>query len=81
MIKNNFYKQVAQAEMKGASIDDLRNLLGKGRSKRGIFEGDLEEGELEIGQAASFVKEIKSAAEIIEEIWQEYNQAKALLLK
>jgi len=81
MIKNSFYKQVAQAEMNGASVEELRNLLGKGRSKRGIFEGDLEEGELEIGQAASFVKEIKSAADIIDEIWREYQQAKGLLLK
>jgi len=81
MIKNAFYKQVAQAEIQGATVEELRNLLGKGRSKLGIFEGDLEEGELEIGQAASFVKEIKPAADIIEEIWQEYQQAKDLLLK
>ncbi|MBI1768702.1 MAG: nitronate monooxygenase [Bacteroidetes bacterium] len=79
MIKNNFYKLVAQAELRGASVDELKNLLGKGRSKRGIFEGDLEEGELEIGQAASFVKEIKPAADVLKEIWNEYLAAKKSL--
>ena len=76
MIKNNFYQRVAQAEQRGASVDELKNLLGKGRSKRGIFEGDLDEGELEIGQAAAFVKEIKPAAEVLKEIWNEYLEAK-----
>jgi enoyl-[acyl-carrier protein] reductase II len=79
MIKNNFYKQVAEAELSGKSVEELKNLLGKGRSKRGIFEGDLEEGELEIGQAASFVKEIKPAAEVLSEIWSEYLAAKKSL--
>ncbi|MGC4020991.1 MAG: hypothetical protein QM734_03160 [Cyclobacteriaceae bacterium] len=54
--------------------------MGRGRSKRGIFEGDLDEGELEIGQAATFVKEIKSAAEVLKEIWEEYLTAKKSLL-
>jgi len=81
MIKNNFYKQVAEAESRGASTDELKNLLGKGRSKRGIFEGDLIDGELEIGQAASFVKDIKPAAEVLAEIWEEYLKAKQGLAK
>ena len=81
IIKNNFYKQLAAAETSGAPVEDLKNLLGKGRSKRGIFEGDLEEGELEIGQAASFVKEIKPAEEILLEIWNEYLEAKRGLEK
>ncbi len=76
MVKNNFYQRVAQAEQRGASVDELKDLLGKGRSKRGIFEGDLDEGELEIGQAAAFVKEIKPAAEVLKEIWNEYVEAK-----
>lgn len=76
MIKNNFYMQVEKAEMQGASVAELKNILGRGRSKRGIFEGDIEEGELEIGQAASFVMEIKSAEEILLEIWSEYQEAK-----
>lgn len=81
MIKNNFYKQVAEAESRGAPVEELKNLLGKGRSKRGIFEGDLNEGELEIGQAASFVKNIKSAAEVLAEIWSEYQEVKKALLR
>jgi len=81
MIKNNFYKQVAEAEHRGASIEELKILLGKGRSKRGIFEGDMNDGELEIGQAASFVKNVKPAAEILKEIWEEYLKAKAELTK
>ncbi len=81
MIKNNFYQQVAQAEQRGASIDELKNLLGKGRSKRGIFEGDMNDGELEIGQAASFVKEIKPAADVLKEIWTEYKEAKNSMTK
>src|SRR5258707_344522 len=81
MIKNNFYQQVAQAEQRGASIDELKNLLVKGRSKRGIFEGDMHDGELEIGQAASFVKEIKPAADVLKEIWTEYKEAKNSMTK
>lgn len=81
MIKNNFYKLVAEAESRGASIEELKTILGKGRSKRGIFEGDLNEGELEIGQAASFVKSIKPAAEVLMEIWNEYEESKKLLIK
>ena len=76
MIKNNFYKQVAEAESRGASVEELKNLLGKGRSKRGIFEGDVNDGELEIGQAASFVSAIKPAEEVLAEIWEEYVRAK-----
>jgi enoyl-[acyl-carrier protein] reductase II len=79
MIKNAFYKQIAEAESRGASVDELKNMLGKGRSKRGIFEGDLDEGELEIGQAASFVKSVKSAANILDEIWSEYLEVKKSL--
>ncbi|GHM99938.1 2-nitropropane dioxygenase [Cytophagales bacterium WSM2-2] len=80
LIKNNFYQKVASAEMQGASSDELKNLLGKGRSKLGIFEGDLNEGELEIGQAASFVKEIKPAKDILAEIWSEYLHARRIIV-
>lgn len=80
LIRNRFYQQIAEAEMKGSSAEDLRKLLGKGRARQGIFEGDLEEGELEIGQAASYVKSIKTAAEILKEILDEYVQAKEALI-
>ena len=61
--------------MSCATADDLRNLLGKGRAKKGMFEGNTEEGELEIGQVSSLVKEIQPAGIIIEEMVKEYNDA------
>ncbi len=76
LIKNKFYQQVLQAEQQGATSDDLKNLLGRGRARKGIFEGDLDEGELEIGQIASSIKKIEPAGEIIKRLWQEYKQVK-----
>jgi enoyl-[acyl-carrier protein] reductase II len=72
LLKNSFYKQVQEAEGRCASADELKTLLGKGRAKKGMFEGNLEEGELEIGQVSASVKTIKPAAEIVNEIWQEF---------
>jgi enoyl-[acyl-carrier protein] reductase II len=72
LIKNKFYQQVQNAEANFALIDDLENLLGKGRAKKGMFEGDMEEGELEIGQVSALINDIKPAAEIVDEIWNEY---------
>lgn len=72
LIKNGFYELVKQAETHGASEEELLAILGRGRAKRGMFEGDLVEGELEIGQVSSLIKEIMPAAEIIKEIWDEY---------
>lgn len=72
LIKNDFYKQVQEAENRCASPEELTNLLGKGRAKKGMFEGDLAEGELEIGQISALVHEIRPAAEIIQEIWEEF---------
>lgn len=74
LIKNEFYEQVKEMEDKGASAEELRELLGRGRSKRGIFEGDLDEGELEIGQIASDIKEIISAKEVIEDMVVNFNK-------
>lgn len=79
LIKNNFYKQILEAEQRCASREELADLLGKGRSKKGIFEGDLDEGELEIGQVSAAIKAIKPAGEIVTEIWQEYIQLKRSL--
>lgn len=72
LIKNKFYQQVQEAEDKGASHDELEKLLGKGRAKKGMFEGDLDNGELEIGQVAAQVHDIKPAAEIVQNIWREF---------
>jgi len=76
MIKNNFYSQLKALEDKGASLEDFVKLLGKGRSKKGIFEGNLEDGELEIGQISSMITDIKSAQQIIDEMIAEYNVRK-----
>lgn len=79
MIKNKFYRRVMEAEQRGASADELRELLGNRRSKIGIFEGDVDEGELEIGQVAAAVREIQPAADILNEIWQGYKNLKQAL--
>ena len=79
MIKNEFYRRVLEAEQRGASADELRELLGNRRSKIGIFEGDVNEGELEIGQVAAAVREIQPAADILNEIWQGYKNLKQAL--
>ncbi len=81
MIKNEFYEAVQALEDKGASAEELSKLLGKGRSKKGIFEGDMIEGELEIGQIASHLRDIPSAATVVQEMVSKYNQVVAKLSK
>ena len=76
LIKNKFYKKVQEAEWRGASKEELDGLLGKRRSKTGIFEGDLDEGELEIGQVSAALKKIETAAEIVKSVWEEYDLLK-----
>ncbi|MGR6088442.1 MAG: NAD(P)H-dependent flavin oxidoreductase [Arcticibacter sp.] len=76
LIKNKFYDEVAQAEARGASVEELSAILGRARAKKGMFEGDLDEGELEIGQGVTGISKIMPAAEIVQEIWSEYQQAK-----
>ena len=73
LIKNEFYDKVKAAEDSGASAEQMKELLGKGRAKRGIFEGDLVEGELEIGQIASLLKDLPPAKEALGQIVKEYN--------
>ena len=73
LLKNKFYDEVKSAENQNASVEELSTLLGRGRAKKGMFEGDLEEGELEIGQACTQLNKIQPAAEIVNEIWGEYN--------
>lgn len=80
LIKNKFYQDVQNAYEQGATIDELKTLLGKGRAKRGMFEGDMDEGELEIGQVSALINEIKPAGEIIEEMMLEFESAKKALL-
>ena len=74
LLKNKFYEQVAAAENRGATVEELKELLGRGRAKKGMLEGNLEEGELEIGQASALLKEILPAGEIVKNIWTEFNE-------
>ncbi len=75
LLKNEFFQQVQQAESKGAPDTELRQLLGHGRAKRGMFEGDLANGELEIGQVSALLTDILPAARIVENVWKEYQLA------
>lgn len=75
LLKNDFFARVQEAESNCASAEELQELLGKGRAKRGMFEGDLVEGELEIGQVSALIKQIKPAAGIVEEMINEYEEA------
>ncbi|GAA0526428.1 NAD(P)H-dependent flavin oxidoreductase [Chitinophaga japonensis] len=72
LIRNPFYESVKAAEDRGADTAELLALLGKGRAKKGMFEGRLEEGELEIGQVSALIHEIKPAAAVVREIWEEF---------
>ena len=74
LIKNKFFKEVDAAEKRGANNEEMQQLLGRARAKKGMFEGDLEEGELEIGQISGALTEIKSAAKIVEEIVREFKE-------
>lgn len=76
LLRNDFFQQVQEAEARGASKDELMQLLGRGRAKRGIFEGDLSEGELEIGQVAAAIRDVRPAAEILKNLWEEYREAR-----
>lgn len=74
LLKNKFYEQVAAAEKRGATVEELKELLSKGRAKKGMLEGNLEEGELEIGQVSALLKEVLPAGEIVKNIWMEFNE-------
>ncbi len=79
LMKNKFYSEVEKKELQGASAEELLELLGEGRAKKGMFDGDMDEGELEIGQVSAIIREIKPVKEIIDEIINEYNFAKKQL--
>lgn len=77
LIKNKFFNDIQQAYQSGAGVEELKSLLGRARAKRGMFEGDLDEGELEIGQISGLIKEIKPAGRILEEIVAEYSAVRS----
>lgn len=79
LLTNAFAERIHDADKYGASEEELKQLLGRGRAKKGMFEGDMNEGELEIGQVSALIKEIKPAAEIVKEIWEEYMSVKSML--
>lgn len=79
LIKNKFFQDVMAAEQRGANNEEMLQLLGRARAKKGMFEGDMNEGELEIGQVAASLNHIKPAAEILNGLWQEYLTAKKAL--
>jgi len=79
LLKNEFADAVAQAEAQGATIEKLMELLGRARAKLGMFEGDMEQGELEIGQVSAMLNKIKPAADILHEIWDEFLKEKQVL--
>jgi enoyl-[acyl-carrier protein] reductase II len=81
LIKNNFYKAVQEAENRGANVEELKALLGRARAKKGMFEGQLEEGELEIGQVSANLKDILPAAKIVDDVWNEFKEALANPIK
>jgi enoyl-[acyl-carrier protein] reductase II len=81
LIKNKFYEQVRLAEERCASVEELKNLLGRARAKKGMFEGDLDEGELEIGQVSCLLNEIQPAAEVVRSLWKEFLETKERLSK
>lgn len=76
LIKNSFFQQVQEAELRGATKEELHSLLGSRRAKHGMFEGELDEGELEIGQVSACIRKIQPAAEIVKEVWDEYCSVK-----
>jgi enoyl-[acyl-carrier protein] reductase II len=75
LLKNKFYEQIKAAEDGGANKAEIEEILGTGRAKKGMFEGDLEVGELEIGQVNALIHEIKPAADIVAELWQDFSSA------
>ncbi len=76
MLRNAFYNEIMELESRGGTAEEFAELLGKGRARKGIFEGDLEQGELEIGQSSAFVKQIEPVEVILKRILKEYNEAK-----
>lgn len=79
LIKNKFFNEINEAEKRGATVEELTQLLGRARAKKGMFEGDLNEGELEIGQVSAMIKDIKPAAEVVDEIYSEFKSTITLL--
>jgi enoyl-[acyl-carrier protein] reductase II len=74
MMKNKFFEKIMQAELRGATVDELKTILGRARAKKGMFEGNLDEGELEIGQGSALIRDILPASEIVKNVWKEFEE-------
>ena len=72
LLKNAFFTEVQQAELRGATVEELKTLLGRARAKKGMFEGDMEQGELEIGQVSAILDDILPAGQIVKNVWEEF---------
>ena len=81
LLKNSFYRLIKKAELQGATPEMLLDLLGNERSKKGIFEGDLENGEMEAGQVSAIIEKIKPASDIVREIWESFLEHKSAFVK
>ncbi|WP_242119707.1 NAD(P)H-dependent flavin oxidoreductase [Aestuariivivens sediminicola] len=81
LIKNKFYHDIQELYKKGPTVDELKTLLGRARAKKGMFEGDLDEGELEIGQIAGLIHDVKPVAQIVETLLREFEEAKRKIPK
>ena len=80
MIKNEFYQQVKEAELRGASKEEMLQILGRARAKKGIFEGDMKEGELEIGQVGALLDKKESSSDIIQAILADFEATRQKVL-
>ena len=74
LLKNKFFQQIDEAEKRGASEDELKTILGRARAKKGMFEGDMDEGELEIGQVSALLDDILPAGDIVKKVWKEFTE-------
>jgi enoyl-[acyl-carrier protein] reductase II len=75
LIRNRFYEEVQQAEARGATAEELKSILGRARAKKGMFEGDMDQGELEIGQVSAMLRSILPAGQIVKNVWEEFTGA------
>ena len=75
LMKNKFFQDIQEAEARGAGTEELKQLLGRARAKKGMHEGDLDEGELEIGQVSALLHDILPAGKIVEQVWKEFLEA------
>jgi enoyl-[acyl-carrier protein] reductase II len=81
MVKNKFFEEIQALYKTAPTVEQLKTLLGRARAKRGMFEGDLEEGELEIGQISGLIHDIKPVVQIVEDLMREFEEAKQAVSK